>query len=131
MQQKFTPFSPFKPQVKFCNSHRINNITISQWPKKAKPKRGNSTGYDENPPSAGCGRWSVHKFRKITLNLEKLCPIHRVLCDGWESTNLTSALFFVELAFLFLITARLQLCHNRNQINAGFSPCGMLFVDFA
>jgi hypothetical protein len=42
MQQKFTPFSPFQPQTKFANHHGINNITISQGQKKAKPKRGNS-----------------------------------------------------------------------------------------
>jgi hypothetical protein len=53
MQQKFFPSSPFLPQAKFGKSPGINNKTISQWPKKAKPKRGNSTG------SAG-GRSSVH-----------------------------------------------------------------------
>jgi hypothetical protein len=40
MQQKFTPFSPFQPKTKSDNKHRINNIAISLWPKKAKPKRG-------------------------------------------------------------------------------------------
>src|ERR1035437_3939466 len=43
MQQKFIPFSPFKPKPKSCNLHCINNITISRWQKKAKPRRGNST----------------------------------------------------------------------------------------
>ena len=43
MQQKFIPFSPFKPKIKSDNLHGINNITVSQWPKKAKLKRGNCT----------------------------------------------------------------------------------------
>jgi hypothetical protein len=25
------------------------------------------------------GRWPVHQLRRITLNLEKLCPVHRGL----------------------------------------------------
>jgi hypothetical protein len=57
MQQMFIPFSPFKPKTKSDNMHEINNITISQWQKKAKPKRGNCTG-------GGAG-----------------CPILRVRCD--------------------------------------------------
>jgi hypothetical protein len=42
MQQKFIPFSPFKPKYKLDNKHRINDITILQWRKKAKPRRGDS-----------------------------------------------------------------------------------------
>jgi len=31
------------------------------------------------------------------------CPIHRVLCDGWENIHSASVLCFVELAIRFLL----------------------------
>jgi len=27
------------------------------------------------------GRWSAHQYRRITMSYEKLCPVHRGLCD--------------------------------------------------
>jgi hypothetical protein len=45
-----------------------------------------------------------------------VCPIHRILCDGWESTRFAVILCAVELALLFLAVPAIEQIANR------FSP---------